>query len=141
MRYCSACENIISNPKLLRCLCTYCESCVQSLRIDDKVICLVYKQESTFREEDVDDYTYNHSLILHDKLMDFDQPTFELAHDTLKSLESLYPKGSCANCSSSRKNRKTIITSFSNAMTLQQRFTVPNLAEWHMYNILRTVFR
>ena len=102
MRYCPACENIVSNPKLLRCLSTYCESCVQSLRTDDKVC----KQESTFREEGVDDYTYNHSLILHDKLMDFDQPTFELAVDTLKSLTGLYPKGSCANCCSSRKKKK-----------------------------------
>ena len=92
MHYCLACENIISNPKLLRCLCTYCESCVQSLRTDDKVTCLVCKQESTFREEGMDNYTYNHSLILHDKLMNFDQPTFELAVDTLKSLKEFLCK-------------------------------------------------
>ena len=119
MRYCPACENIVSNPKLLRCLCTYCELCVQSLRRDDRVTCLVCKQESTFREEGVDNYTYHHSLILHDKLMDFDQPTFKLAHNTLKSIEGLYTKGSCANCSSLRKKRRNaIVMSFIDAMTV-----------------------
>ena len=95
MRYCPSCENIVSNPKLVRCLCTYCEFCLQSLRKDDKVTCLVCKQESIFREESVDDYTYHHSMIIHDNLLEFDQPTFECAVEIMESMESLYPKGNC----------------------------------------------
>ena len=107
MCYCPACENIINNPKLLRCLCTYCESCLQSLRTDDKVTCLVCKQESIFRDTGVNDYTYHHSMIVHHDLLAFDQPTYELAQKNLKLIDTLYPKGACANCSrSKRKNKK-----------------------------------
>ena len=91
---------------LLRCLCTYCEFCLQSLRKDDKVTCLVCKQESILREESVDNYTYHHSMISHDNLLEFDQPTFECAIEILESMKSLYPKGSCANCGRNKKKRK-----------------------------------
>ena len=100
------CENIVSNPKLLRCLCTYCEFCLQSLRKDDKITCLVCKQESIFREESVDDYTYHHSMIIHDNFLEFNQFTFERAIEILESMKSLYPKGSCANCSRNKKKKK-----------------------------------
>ena len=54
----------------------------------------------------MDDYTYHHSMIIHDNLLEFDQPTFERAIEILESMKSLYLKGSCANCGSNKKKKE-----------------------------------
>ena len=77
----------------------------------------------------MDDYTYHHSMIIHDNLLEFDQPTFECTIEILESMKSLYPKGSCANCGSNKKKgRRAIVTSYIDARTVPPRITVPTLA-------------
>ena len=123
-------------------MCTYCEFCLQSLRKDNKVTCLVCKQELIFREESMDNYTDDHSMIIHDNLLEFNQPTFQCAIEILESMKSLYPKGSCANChSNKKKGRRAIITSYIDATIVPSCITVRTLAERHMCDMLRTVFR
>ena len=92
-------------------------------------------------EESVDDYTYHHSMIIHDNLLEFDQPTFECAIEIMDSIRSLYPKGSCANCGrNKKKRRRAIVTSYTDATTVPPHITVPSLAKRHMCDMLRTVF-
>ena len=45
-------------------------------------------------------------MIIHDNLLEFDQPTFERAIEIVESIRSLYPKGSCANCGRNKKKKK-----------------------------------
>ena len=90
----------------------------------------------------MDDYTYHHSRIIHDKLLEFHPPTFKRALEILGEMKSLYPKGSCANCGrNKKKRRRAIVKSYINATTVSLHITVPALAKWRMCDMLRTVFR
>ena len=77
------------------------------MRTDNEVTCLVCKQELTFRDQGVDDYTYYHSMIIHDNILEFDQPTFELADKQLALIEGSYSKHFCANCGNRLQKKRS----------------------------------
>ena len=50
-----------------------------------------------FKNEDLNDYTYQQNLILHQDLFARDKPTFDLAVKELKRIQNSYTKRLCGN--------------------------------------------
>ena len=95
---CAFCDDYLTDQQILKCQHIFCKVCLQNNKVNSSVTCPECKETSVFNTEDLTDFTYQKTVILHNKIKILDRHSYNTKNELLQKVLRRYGTKKCACC-------------------------------------------